>query len=235
MMIFRIGIENNNDGRTIAWALEHPGCFAYGADATAALADFPAAARAYSRWMTGHGGDWLASAEDASPVAEETFEVSFVDREFELVDAGRGSMVESFFRYDWKPLTATDIERLLKLLAWSRAELLSAVQDLSPEQLSRTHPGERWDINGILGHVGSAEWWYQERIGFPFPELEDHLPSDPFPRLEMVRAHLDQLLPKLEGLNRVIGQDGELWSPRKAMRRTVWHERDHAQHIRKLL
>ena len=29
-MIFRIGIENNNDDRTIAWALDYPGCFAYG-------------------------------------------------------------------------------------------------------------------------------------------------------------------------------------------------------------
>ncbi len=53
--------------------------------------------------------------------------------------------------------------------------------------------------------------------------------------LEMVRAHLVGLLPKLEGLNRVIGLDGELWSPRKVMRRTAWHERDHIEHIRKLL
>ena len=29
-MIFQVGIENNNEGRSIAWALEHPGCYAYG-------------------------------------------------------------------------------------------------------------------------------------------------------------------------------------------------------------
>jgi hypothetical protein len=29
-MLFRISIENNNDDRSIAWALDHPGCFAYG-------------------------------------------------------------------------------------------------------------------------------------------------------------------------------------------------------------
>ncbi len=30
-MISLIGIGNNNEGfRSIAWALEHPGCFAYG-------------------------------------------------------------------------------------------------------------------------------------------------------------------------------------------------------------
>ena len=234
-MKFRIGIENNNDGRTIAWALEHPGCFAYGADAAEALANFPGAARAYSTWLADNGGDWLALADDPLPVNEETFDVSFVDLDFNLAEPGRGSMVESFFRHDWKPLTATDIERLLRLLAWSRQDLLSVVQGLSPDQLTRPHPGERWDINGILRHVGGAEWWYQERIGFPFPTREDDLPSEPIARLEMVRAHLVDLLPKVEGLHRVLGLEGELWSPRKAMRRTVWHERDHAEHIRKLL
>ena len=103
-MKFRIGVENNNDGRTIAWALEHPGCFAYGADAAEALANFPGAARAYSSWLTDNGGDWLVLTDDALPVSEETFDVSFVDQDFELAEPGRGSMVESFFRYDWKPL-----------------------------------------------------------------------------------------------------------------------------------
>ena len=234
-MKFRIGIENNNDGRTIAWALEHPGCFSYGADAAEGLANFPSAARLYSNWLTSNGGDWLKLVDDPLPENEETFDVTFVDQDFEFAEPGRGSMVESFFRYDWKPLTATDIERLLKLLAWSRRDLLSLVRGLSPEQLTRQHPGERWDINGILRHIGSAEWWYQERIGFPFPTREEDLPVEPLGVLEMVRAHLLDLLPKLQGLHRVIGLEGELWSPRKAMRRTVWHERDHTEHIRKLI
>jgi len=29
--------------------------------------------------------------------------------------------------------------------------------------------------------------------------------------------------------------EGEIWSPRKALRRAVWHERDHTEHIRKIL
>ncbi len=45
-MLLRVGIENNNDGRTIAWALEHPGCFAYGQDAAEAQATMTAAASA---------------------------------------------------------------------------------------------------------------------------------------------------------------------------------------------
>ncbi len=177
-MIFRLGIENNNDGRSIAWALEHPGCFAYGLDAADALANFPAAARTYTDWLTSRGADWLEPGDDVQAVAEESFDVTFVDRRFDLAERGRGSMVESFFRYDWKPLATTDIERLLKVLAWSRQDLMSVVQGLRPEQLRRQHTGERWDIHGILNHVGGAEWWYQERIGFPFPKREEDLPSD---------------------------------------------------------
>jgi hypothetical protein len=39
-MIFRIGIENNNDDRSIAWSLEHPGCFAYGVNSEQAQKNF---------------------------------------------------------------------------------------------------------------------------------------------------------------------------------------------------
>jgi hypothetical protein len=33
----------------------------------------------------------------------------------------------------------------------------------------------------------------------------------------------------------VVGQDGELWSPRKLLRRALWHEMDHIKHIQKLI
>ncbi|MDW8214000.1 MAG: hypothetical protein RMJ55_10615 [Roseiflexaceae bacterium] len=33
----------------------------------------------------------------------------------------------------------------------------------------------------------------------------------------------------------VAGQGGEVWSARKVVRRALWHERDHTQHIARLL
>jgi hypothetical protein len=233
-MIFRIGIENNNDDRTIAWALEHPGCFAYGQDSEEAQKNFLTSAREYRAWIAGHEEPWLDEGVDVK--VEEIFDAYFITPAFERGERGRGTyMVESFFLYDWKPLLPHEIERALKLLAWSRADLMRVVSKLGAEIRSRTYPNERWDIDGILGHIAGGEWFYQERIGYPFPEQEEALPGDPFERLQVVREHFNSLLPKLDGVERVVGLEGEVWSPRKALRRALWHERDHTEHIRKLL
>ncbi len=234
-MILRVGMENNNDNHSIAWALEHPGLFAYGRDGREAEANFEQAARDYAVWIEAHGSSWLRS-EAVQVRVEESFDAYFLDRAFELAEQGKhASMVESFFRYDWKPLTAADIEFALKLLAWSRQDLLDTIDGLSERKLNETYDGERWSINGILKHIGGAEWWYQERIGHPYPEIENDLPEDARQRLGVTRAHFNALLPKLEGVQQVIGLEGELWSPRKTLRRALWHERDHTVHIRKLL
>lgn len=233
-MIYRIGIENNNDDRTIAWALDHPGGFAYGSNREEAQRNFVQAAREYTDWIVQHGESWLD--EEIEVTVEETFDAYFIKPTFERAERGSDTyMVESFFLHDWKPLLPHEIERALKLLAWSRADLLLLVQGLSEEKLSQTYPNERWSIRGILRHIGGAEWWYQERIGYPFPEHEADVPSDPFERLAVVRDHFNRLLPKLDGVQKVVGLEGEIWSPRKVLRRALWHERDHTGHIRKLL
>ena len=33
-MHIRIGLENGDENRSVAWALDFPGCFAYGADSS---------------------------------------------------------------------------------------------------------------------------------------------------------------------------------------------------------
>jgi hypothetical protein len=141
-MIFRIGIENNNDDRSIAWALDHPGCFAYGQNSQEAQRNFLQAAHEYIAWIARHEDPWLDN--DVEVLVEETFEPYFVNSSFERVRRGKGTyMVESFFLNEWKPLLPDEIERALKLLAWSRADLLDLVKGLSPEKLAETYPNER--------------------------------------------------------------------------------------------
>ena len=230
-MLFRVGLENNVEGRSLAWALEHPGCFAYGADGDAALDNLPQAIWDYATWIARHnqGVSWISPGEIELSL-EETWQVYDVDEDFELVPEGYS--VNAWFLHDWKPLTAQELERGLNLLAWGQADLMEVAGGLSQEVLYAPHPGERGSIAGVLKHVGGAEWWYLDRLGLAMPRQE--LPADPFKRLEDVRAHLVRIFPTLAGSKQVIGVNGEFWSPRKLLRRLVWHERDHVFHVRQL-
>lgn len=230
-MYFKIGLENGVEGRSLAWVLDHPGCFAYGQDGHSAMHHLPAAIQDYIDWIALHKHKPWLSRPVAELEAEEIWEVYTISEDYELAE--QGYEVNAWFRHDWKPLTELEIERGLKLLTWSRADLLESVHGLNHEMLDTEHPGERWSIANILKHVGGAEWWYLDRLGLAFPREE--VPNDPLGRLEKVRAHLVKTLPGLTGSQQVVGIDGELWSPRKLLRRAVWHERDHTFHIRKLI
>jgi uncharacterized damage-inducible protein DinB len=234
-VIFQVGIENNYEGRSIAWALEHPGCFAYGIKGEAAVSNLEGALNKYAGWILRHEPNtWLNfTEEDIEIVVNGTWDVYFIDDDLDKASEADGYSVESFFPYDWKPLTTIEIKHALNMLVWSRDDLLKSVRGLSEAKLNQTYTGERWSINGILGHVGGAEWWYMERLGLAFPRAD--VPEKPLARLEKVRNHFNKVLYNLDGVSQVTGVDGEFWSPRKALRRSLWHERDHMEHIRKLV
>ena len=234
-MIVQVGIENNNEGRSIAWALEHPGCFAYGMGGEGSALNLETALSTYAGWILRHESKtWLNFAQDEiETVVNGTWDDYYINDEMDKVSEVDGLSVEAFFPYDWKPLTATDITRALKLLEWSRNDLLKIVEGLSEQKMNATYSTERWSINGILGHVGSAEYWYMECLGLAFPRSA--LPEEPFPRMKKVRDHFFAVLHNLEGVKKVVGVSGEFWSPRKMLRKAAWHERDHIEHIRKLL
>lgn len=229
-MNLRTGLETENDGRAIAWALEYPGCYAYGPDGAEALASLPEAYAAYAAWVKTHGSPDLAPDQPVEVAVEEIFRCYTVNEGFELAAEGYG--VESFFLYEWKPLTAVEVEGAARLLAWSRTDLLAAAAGLDEAALNAPIPGERWPLGGILRHVGGAEWWYLDRLGLAFPQAE--LSKETFARLEQVRRRFEEILPDLAGRAQVVGLEGELWSPRKLIRRALWHERDHTGHILKL-
>lgn len=231
-MLIKVGLENNPGERSIAWALDLPGCFAYGAEGSEALLHMPRAVMKHQDWVERHTTDsWLADLGDFDIRLEETFEVYTIDETYHL--AQEGYEVNAFFRHDWLPLSALEVERGLRLLSWSRADLLAVVGDLTPAKLEEKQPGERWSINGIVGHVGGAEWWYLDRLGCAGLARED-VPPDPLERLSVVRARLVEVLPQLVEVEQVVGHSGEIWSPRKLLRRAVWHELDHVGHISRL-
>jgi len=196
------------------------GCYASADDREAALALIPQAIRDYCAWRRAHG-DASISLDPAIDVA-----VDEIVREW-LHPAESGADVNAFFTVDAPALTAQDIDLALRLLDWGRADLLQAVHDLDPDVMSRPVEGE-WNIVGILNHTGRSEWWYLDRLELA-PTQDD--PGQWRARLEMARTRLLEVLPRLEGVARIEAKRGETWSPRKMLRRALWHERDHTQHI----
>jgi hypothetical protein len=224
-----VALENNVEGRSLAWALEFPGCFAYGADPPSALVVLPEAFRGYFEWIQSHSpAETLPFPEGVEVDLVESWDVYAIDGGFNVAPQGEYD-VNAWFRHDWVPLSEGEVQRASRLLAWSREDLLAAVQGLSGASLQAERTGERWSIASILKHVGGAEWWYLDRLGLAFPRQE--VLDDPFQRLERVRLRLLEVLPSLIGSRQVVGVDGEFWSPRKLVRRLVWHERDHTAHI----
>lgn len=232
-MIIKIGLENQAGQRSTAYGLDYPGLFSYGTDGATALAHVPGAVVAYKEWLDKHSPDhWLRDLGDFDVRLVEAFQVQVIDEKFELAD--EGYEVNAWFLHDWKPLTRQEVLRAARLLEWSREDLLEIVKPLTDPQMDQNFTGERWSIRGVLEHVANAEAWYLDRLDM-IREKRSELPADVFERLKFVRARMDELLSTFEGLKRVAGKDGEFWSPRKIVRRAVWHELDHVEHIHKLI
>lgn len=231
-MRISIGLELNNEGRALAWALDFPGCFAFGEEGPEAVIKIAQALVIYERWVNDHAGaEWIRLGSFDLRVVD-TWEVYTINDQYALEDGGYA--VNAWFRQDWIPLTTAEIERGLALLRWSREDLLKVVANLSAEQMDQTYAGERWSIRGILRHVAGAEWWCMDRLGLVAGGRE-RLPQDTTERLAWAREQLNAILPDLAGRELVLGKDGEFWSPRKLLRRVLWHEINHQQHILRLL
>src|SRR5258706_4060744 len=205
-MLFHVGIENHNEGpRSIAWALEHPGCYAYGKDADSALAAMPAAIRAYANWINQHEPAWLRT-QNIDINVDDVWNNYFVNDKFERATASENAYaVEAWFQYDWRPLSGEEIERALKLLAWSRADLLKAIDGLSAEKLDQAYPNEKWTINGILRHIGGGEGWGIERLQPALPPSKKA--QTPMERLAKNRQAVLGLLSQIARGQQMVGPE----------------------------
>lgn len=209
------------EGHWVAHVPDLPGCFATQKDRDSAIKAVPAAVDSYVAWCQSHG---LRISGLSGPMI-----VSEVIRAW---DYEEDNEVNAFFASDRPPLLPEELSEWERLLTIARVDLMASVENVDPEDMARTFPGERWPIAGVLRHVANAELWYLDRLGLALPQAE--LPSDPKERLERVRRHLLASLPALSSRTGVVALSGELWSARKVLRRALWHERDHTVHIHKL-
>ncbi|MFW5714708.1 MAG: DinB family protein [Brevefilum sp.] len=232
-MQIRVGLENNIEGRTLAWALDYPGCFAYGLDEPEALIRLPRALLSYEIWIKDHTQKPWINFDDLDLRVVERYETFRIDENYRPAPEGQGYEINAWFIDDWRPLTSEEIEQGLKIFHWQREELLAGLSTLDPKILEKDRPGQRWNIWGIVKHIANAELWYLSRLDLTTLNYT-HLNPEPKDRLNQTAALIDEVFPSFVDIVKVTGIEGEFWSYRKILRRTLWHQRDHIEHIKEL-
>ncbi|HSN94930.1 MAG TPA: hypothetical protein VLR89_07705, partial [Anaerolineaceae bacterium] len=144
----RVGLERSSDSRSLAWALDFPGAFSFGNSDTEALERLPESLMIYEHWVGQHTDlNWVKLAK---------FDLQ-VEEKFDTLLTDESTTLTAFFQDDRRPLDTLEIEQALLIHAWQRQDLLETVKNLTPDLMTRMLPGQRWNINGILNHIGRAE------------------------------------------------------------------------------
>ena len=107
MTLIQIGLERNVEGRTLAWALDYPGVFTYGADDAEAILRMPREMLRFESWLNLRTDYPWVRLEGLDVHIDEIFEVFPVDDEGEIYE------VNAFFRSDLLPLSAEGVRRSL--------------------------------------------------------------------------------------------------------------------------
>lgn len=233
-MHIRIGLENNIENRTLAWALDYPGCFAFGEDEPEALIRLPQALLKYEIWIKDHTTEPWVDFSDLDLRVVERFDTFNTNDRFEKVPDGQGHEIKAWFFDDWRPLSSQEIQQALLVYRWQRDELLAGLTTLDPDILTMQRPGQRWNIEGIAKHIANAELWLLSRLALTELTHIDLL-EDIEERLAQMARIVEAILPTLADKVKVVGTDAEFWSYRKLVRRILWHQRDHIDHIKSLV
>lgn len=219
-MQYHVGIEDIEPGNWVAWIFAWPGCFSRGKTREVALEGVPAA-------ITEMRSRLGVDIDSTAPAIINT-------EEYKSFNSAPDYIVNAFFENDKIPLEEADMEYANKILRLNRNDLLDTISDLPDDILDRPIDGEvQGNIRNIVRHIGTAEWWYWDRLNMAFPR--EQRPTDLFELLNTIRQFTLGNLPGLVGSSLITCCQGESWSPRKLLRRAVWHERVHTLQIKRYL
>jgi predicted RNase H-like HicB family nuclease/uncharacterized damage-inducible protein DinB len=226
-MVYHLAEEDMEPNHWIAWVLDLPACFSPAKTRDEAIAQAPQVINQYYAWLASHNS--------ALPIPAEIIETEVVESFLSFPSQKDPEyIVNALFNDDRRPLGYWEVEVASRLLTWTRQDLQAVLSPVDMKDLNKSIPGEsHGSIAGILRHVAIAENWYFSHIGLALERGQ--IPEDPLGKLQAVRTNTHKQLIKLVGNEQITENYNEQWSARKVLRRTLWHERDHTQHIAKLL
>ena len=213
------------------FAPDCPGCWVFGRGQNHALHKARTAIRDWHGWLAIHD-KWV---KPPTRIVLEPLEVLRVN--YNPAKAGKP---EPLFWSEILPVSTEEISHALRLLKYSREDLLELCSELDTNALQwRPHRGPR-TIENTLRHIATVEWWYVTRLEIDLPS---DFPRDVFDLLGYTRSLAERNLRKLskERRTRIFQPKKDpspicnLWTARKVLRRFVDHERLHMSYIEKTL
>ena len=221
-------LEVERSGRWIAHILDLPGCYAYGPSQDASLAALVVAIPAYFAWLKRH--------DEYTPDVRGPWRVALRET-FHTVMLGDYE-VNAFFSPDAEPVDDESLDWYLALLGWAHEDLLALVRAAPPAALDfPISPGE-WTLRPMLHHVAITQVWYVSRLeAAPASIGQPPADADPVEVLQRVHAVCVRRLRNVTDQERTAVREhqGERWSMRKVLRRSVWHLLDHTDQAQRML
>ena len=221
----------------MAHVAELPGCFAVGSDASRAAAGVPRAIVAFLAWLRKHREPLVPEALVSRPSMADLY-VAEVISEGAPLQAGSYA---ALFEFDMVAWNDEKLERTLRWLSYSRADILSIIEGMDEAALKTRQLGPDHTLWDTLRHVANAEYGYINRIAGSLEGIEPvtaNEPSDVRERLAIVRDILDRRARAvtLEARGQVIyatwaARPDEPWTLQKALRRAIEHEKEHLYEI----
>jgi predicted RNase H-like HicB family nuclease len=210
---YPVTLERGRDGSVLAWVDELPGCFVRGRSPEEAHERLPGAIRDFLLWA----GEPVPSSIEIH-VAGEVESAIETDEDTEVL-----------LDVDHEPLTAAHWAMLEEWLERSRAELLARVARLEEAELDRAPEGSERTLREELEHIAFVELMY---AAWTF-DLRSREGLTAF--LGWTRALAVERMRSLAAASSAEATEAEWagaprpepWTPRKAARRLVWHERLH--------
>jgi hypothetical protein len=236
-MTYRIGVSLHAD-RVEGVVFDLPGCAVAAPDDGALRELMPIAIAEHLTWLARQG-------EQVDPHAAIDLEVTETIVRAEMAAADG----EFCFADDQRPVTDDVIETAVRHMACARADLLALVGPLPDAVLDWRPPRsaiakfDEWNpdvltIREIVSSIASSDGYY--RTGLQDGNAPDDVGAAD---LESQRREVIQRLRSLSGEDRgrvfhpvrPWGDGPEAWTPRKAIRRIIGHERFHTKEIEQRL
>ena len=223
-MIYKLGIEEMEPGKWLGWFFDTPGCFVRADSPPNLVIKAPEAMAEWAEWLNG-----VAPSEKIDNPASAQVTETFVTK-----STVEDIQIHAFFEDDRRPLSPNETDHATWVLECSRNELTATIQRIPTHLFSTEIENEVFStINGIIEHIALAEWWYYDKLDLAFDRRV--MPTDPIAALAATRRQTISRMNELVDNRKIIDHEGELWSARKIIRRTIWHERVHTWHLQNRL